>query len=759
MITTQTNAICLNRTSGAADSSYAASGTILLNGMPIVKAPGSTLTITPAIGAALAKITGTAVRVDEAGVNIVDGAINWLLPAGAPGQGHSIANVGLAPAGIDLLGLHAEGRIAFALGTDGDGTPYVRVGAYLAIPGFTLSEAATSPGVTGKISFRIDARGVHFDAVKMQVDHAKLHDLDVNNVCLSYVAAGQTGDQCDQFDDPAGQPFLKVCATDTTTNRWNGTMDITLPTKGDAGFAFSGELQGGTLGNIAAKAEFGHTVPLVEGVYLKSIAAGLCLKPPPFKLRGQAVISVIPAGSKDAIEVDGSFLYVDAANGAPWSITLQGGLSMFDHHLADGTVSLDGNNALSVGFHARLQLPSDDVDAASVDGQVNGWLQGSTFDIEGSVSVCLLDVACIDGNALVSSAGVSACASLGTVYYPIVTFSGGIPDFSYGSYEVKTGFGYQWHGSVDVMGDSCDVGPWRPAGGPAAASAAAVRAGVLGPAGVGGGAVGSGVLGPGAVRAGVLRAASAPYELRIKAGTIPSRASAPARGGGSSGRDGGDRTRRNPARGVGAAGGVTADREVPDRPEPQDGTTAFELLKPAPGVWSITPALGSTVRCPSTRLRSSCRRPSAAGCATTRRATTSTTPSPRRRVPCSASSSITGAWLRPWGRASGDLSAGGAPADGAEREREGGLRDARLRAGRRARRRAGDRCPDHPPRNAAEHLQGGRVRRTGAPPSGSGPGAPAHRTARRTILAWAGARLATRYEVAATSTEGYQRLS
>ncbi|HEX3873935.1 MAG TPA: hypothetical protein VHW26_07300, partial [Solirubrobacteraceae bacterium] len=176
-----------------------------------------------------------------------------------------------------------------------------------------------------------------------------------------------TGDQCDQFEDPAGQPFL-TCATDNTTNRWNGTMDVTLPTKGDAGFAFSGELQNGTLGNVAAKAEFGHTVPLEEGVYLKSIAAGVCLTPAPLQIRGQAVISALPLGSEEAVEVDGSFHYVDAANGQPWSITLQRGLTMFDHHIADGTLSLDGDDALDVGFDAHVQLPSDDVDAASVDG-------------------------------------------------------------------------------------------------------------------------------------------------------------------------------------------------------------------------------------------------------------------------------------------------------------------------------------------------------------------------------------------------------
>ena len=741
VITTATNAVCLNRTSGAANASYSASGSIVLNGMPITKAPGSTLTITPPIGDALAKITGTAVRVDEAGANIVNGAIDWLLPAGGPGQEHSIANVGLPPAGIDLLGLHAEGRISFAVGMDADGTPYVRVGAYLEIPGFTLTEAATSPGVTGKISFRIDSGGVHFDAVKMQVDHAKLHDLDINQICLSYVAAGQTGDQCDQFSDPAGQPFL-TCATNTSTNRWNGTMDITLPTKGDAGIAFSGELQDGTLGNVAAKAEFGHTVPLEEGVYLKSIAAGICLKPAPLQLRGQAVISALPLGSDEAIEVDGSFLYVDAANGQPWSIGLQGGLTMFGHHIADGTLSLNGDDALDVGFDAHLQLPSDDVDAASIDGSVNGWLHGTDFDVEGSVSVCLLDIACVDGNALVSSDGVAACASLGTIYYPIVTFSGGIPDFSYGSYSVQTGFGYTWNGSVDVMGDSCDVGPWRPAGAPGpAASAASLRA--------------AGGLRAGGA-AGGLRAAGAPYRFTVKSGTLLESMRLHGAGGPPDVTVAGPDGTQIVASALQGASRQTGKYAIAQNP--QNATTAFELLKPAPGVWTVTPALGSTITTVDTAPLVL---PPAVGARVIHDRSgyhVDYTYTPQSGAVLN--------FVEHHGGLAQSLGSGhAATCPAAVRRRTGRSATIRVRCGTVAF------TPTDGPGGQREiDVQ---ITRHGMPLTtfkvasyvAPAPRVPTrvaalrlHRTAKHVVLSWDGSRLAAHYEVSATSTEGYQRL-
>ncbi len=229
-IDTATSRICLRRTSGAAGAPYVADGDITLNGMTITKPSGATLTITPPIGTAAARLTATAVQVREAGSLIVNGAIDWKLPAGTPGQEHSIGNVGLAPSGLDLLGLHVEGRIGLALGENADGSPYVRISPELAIPGFKLSDDKDSPGVTGEANFRVDARGPHLDAIKIQVDHAKLQGLDVNQICLSYLAAGAQGNQCEQFADHSGEPFL-TCATDATQNGGTGRWTSPSPAR------------------------------------------------------------------------------------------------------------------------------------------------------------------------------------------------------------------------------------------------------------------------------------------------------------------------------------------------------------------------------------------------------------------------------------------------------------------------------------------------------------------------------------------------
>ncbi len=295
-------------------------------------------------------------------------------------------------------------------------------------------------------------------------------------------------------------------------------------------------------------------------MFLKSIAAGICLKPAPLKLRGEAVVTAIPeSASGDAVEIDGSFLYTDAIGATPWSISLQGGLTLLGHHVADAYASLDGSGALAVGWHQRLQLPNDDVNVASIDGTVDGWMRGSTFDVEGGVSVCLVAVYCIDGQALVSTDGAAACVTLATVYYPIVSVGYLYTDVSYGSYDIRGGFGYRWGGSVDVMGGSCDIGPWRPAGAPGATASAA-------------GQPYSFQVGPGEILRNLrLHGAGAAPEVTVRG-------------------PGGTVIATNPSSPVTQQKGSYLLLK-----DAASHTTVVQLIKPAPGTWTITPATGSTI--------------------------------------------------------------------------------------------------------------------------------------------------------------------
>ena len=286
----------------------------------------------------------------------------------------------------------------------------------------------------------------------------------------------------------------------------------------------------------------------------------MCLKPAPLKVRGEAVISALPIGlDEEAISVSGSFLYVDQHGDDPWYIELSGGVSLFDHRIAKGHVGLDGDLTATFGFTARLQFPNDDVNIASVEGSVEGWLETRTpvrFSVEGKLEACLVDAFCRGAEAVMSSDGVAACATIMTLYYPTVDVGLWYADVSYEKVDVRGGFGYRWGGAVDVMGGSCDIGPWR-----AQMRARAAQAGER-----------SFEVGDNEpVTTLRLRGAGTPPKVTLRGpdGTV---ISSPKLGG------------------VVEAPGKSLLVE-----DPQANATVVQLIRPAKGRWTITTELGSTL--------------------------------------------------------------------------------------------------------------------------------------------------------------------
>ena len=242
-IRTATAAGCLRtkpQSSRTAPLVYGSDDDLIVNGMLIDKLAGATLEVTLPTADKAARIASSAAQVVVDGARVVNGAFDWKLPEGKRGEERQIAGLGLAPDGVDLLGLHAEGRIGLSLGMDTSGKSYVRFSVNLEIPGFKIGPDSQSPGVTTKVSMRIDDTGVHLDNLKLRLDHAYVGKLEINDLCLSYVRAGYQADRCEQFEDHTGEPFL-TCSSDESVDRWDGTMDLTLPTPDKKGIAFSGD--------------------------------------------------------------------------------------------------------------------------------------------------------------------------------------------------------------------------------------------------------------------------------------------------------------------------------------------------------------------------------------------------------------------------------------------------------------------------------------------------------------------------------------
>lgn len=463
--------VCIRDASTGDQIRYVAKGDVRLNGLVVdVPETGGAVTIVPDDGGGAGRITAASAVVKVDGQTVIDGPIDWELPAddvSAPVEEQTVEGVGLPERSVELLGLKLQGRIGWTIGVDAAGEPYTRFRGSLVIPGFHAGEdpATGDPtGVGARVSLRVDAQGTDTDSVFLRVASAKLGKLEVNDLCLSYLAAGNTsGAQCEQFQDFTGKPFLD-CRSDVTTNRWDGTADIALPSTG-TGLKVSGGLADGKLSHLAAEADLGRRVALEPGVaWLKSIAAGFCLRPAPLKIKGAARITAVPTekpgkAPEEAIQVDGSFLYTDSSSDGtgqshPWSIEMTGTVDLYGRRAADARFGFDGDATASFGFHARYQFPNDNLNLASVDGTIDGWVNFNTgrFNVEGSIEQCLASVICSGGEALISSDGVAGCVII-------------IPEVSFGllgsTPAVRAGFGFAWSGSFSLMGPSCDIGPWR----------------------------------------------------------------------------------------------------------------------------------------------------------------------------------------------------------------------------------------------------------------------------------------------------------
>jgi hypothetical protein len=487
------------------------------------------------------------------------GPIDWSLPAGGQGDEATLREVAV-PSFAQLFKLRIAGSIAIRLGFDANGKHYATFGMNVELPpAFTAGPSRFAGGVSGAASVRVDDDGVHFDGLKIAVTDVWVGSLKVASACFSYVPAnGQTVSPCDA-PELDGAPYL-TCNDDVTTDRWDGNAVIELPTASQTKLAAFGGLSNGSVSKLGGFVDgLGTTVPLVPGVFLNRIGVGLCLNPPPFKLRGDVGIAAL--GGK--LTVNGHFIYTDPYLSSPWSVEVGGNAALGDMQLGDGSVKFNAWGDVDFALHAGINLR----DVASVDGDISGWIEprNNTFTIQGSVKGCIADVICAQALGLVSSSGVAGCIDAGSITIDVPTNAHEGP-FGFGSISfttrkqtiyLKAGFGYRFDtGKVDLLGNSCDLTPYS------------------------------------AARSAVVRAAGAAISERVAAG-VPAVAF---RVHGTNGppkivvRGPGGATITSPAagRGVQRKGHyVLAENKT-------DGTTDVLLVKPAAGTWTVQAAPGAT---------------------------------------------------------------------------------------------------------------------------------------------------------------------
>jgi hypothetical protein len=502
---------CLTLVSSSPNT-WESSDTVQLNGIPLPPLPGTKLVLKAPTASAPGGSVSVRTTITLAGVKVFAGGFSYNLPAGGPGELKTLATIS-PPKGTKIKGFSLAGSASIQIGKDptGDKQGYTRFELIVALPDiFKNGPDKNAGGLTGTVAIRTDASGVHADTLKIEVANAYVGQVLLKNVCLSYVSATSPTQPCQP--PKFGATKLLECNT-TGTDRWDGSALMTLPTaaRPDIGL-FAGTANGQFAYAGAQATNLGTSVPIVTGVYLDKIGIGICMQPPPMKIKGAAGIRFGPSfNGKQAAYLDGSIQYTDSR---PWVIDARGSLTLFDKNVASGHLTYRADGAIDFGFSVNWNFYS----VVDVSGGLNGWYQPSStytrytldlrdpvnqrrandfnacvrdlrclfnfgrlaavraeydkiprlpvqqtapakFDVFGSGRVCAVKVVCAGGDVAVSSVGVAGCAEVTVFGYPEPYLWG----VRWVEVKARAGAGYRWgNGShVDVMGQSCDVGPYR----------------------------------------------------------------------------------------------------------------------------------------------------------------------------------------------------------------------------------------------------------------------------------------------------------
>ncbi|MDO9352657.1 MAG: hypothetical protein Q7T55_03115, partial [Solirubrobacteraceae bacterium] len=459
---------CLTDEGTAAEPRWETMSSTAVNGIPLPAPPPGTRFVAsgPTKSQPGGRIELATATIKLGTFTAFQGRIGWDLPKGKQGDEGIVARLDV-PAGAKVQGLSVGGSIALVLGWHTNGKYYASFPLEVSLPKvFTSGPSKQAGGVTAKAAIRVDAGGVYYDGLKLQVKDVWVGSLKVDSACLSYVPAGSSSAVAPcPAASVGGKPFI-ACGTDSTTSRWDGNAVLTLPTAAKPKLALFGGLADGNLSKIGGVVDnLGTTVPLFSGVYLNRVGVGLCISPPPFKLKGTIGVAILPVPRKGStVGINGSVTYTDTDGNDPWSLAIDGDVSVFGERIADGGVTIRPTGLID--FYANLKVKFS---VLSLDGRVKGFVNSpaNTFNVDGSIRVCVSS-ACGTTQAVVSGVGVAGCLRLGSISYPVIVRN---HDWKwYAPYRVHTewrsqsldaGAGRRWGGSTDVFGASCDLGPYR----------------------------------------------------------------------------------------------------------------------------------------------------------------------------------------------------------------------------------------------------------------------------------------------------------
>ena len=283
---------------------------------------------------------------------------------------------------------------------------------------------------------------MHFKGLRVELNEAWLGKLQIKDLCLAFIPGGSEAISECAKPSVGGKEFIECENTSTTADRWSGTAVVVLPTTSKTEIGLFGGLVGSQISYLGGFVEVNPGLPIVDDVYLDRVGIGVCINPPPFKLKGEVGVDAMPVGSKPTLKVDGYFQYTNSYTDSeghehPWSVELGGSVAVLEKEIGGGDVVVNSTGELEFALHAELELYS----VVSVHGHVEGWIEPTEklFDISGGVEACLLG-ACIGAQGEVSSTGIAGCGKI---------------------LDVEAGFGYRWGSHHVSTFSGCSFGEFE----------------------------------------------------------------------------------------------------------------------------------------------------------------------------------------------------------------------------------------------------------------------------------------------------------
>ena len=301
-------------------------------------------------------------------------------------------------AGGAIAGLKLHGKVT-ARFTASDGGS-VEIDAHVALPGFG--------GATGKTKLRASRnQGFEIGSVEIEVGEVHVGPLVLKGLELGYSRSGQR-------------------------NRWEGGATVVLPALPPRPeVELRASVVDGKLESLFARASLGNRLPLGHGMFLQELRADLVLEP--VRISGGAQITVGPEVlGKSLLSLDGDIAWRSGI----WEAT--GKLVIASAAEIDGRVRLNlrPGGPADVDIDGTLDFKRG---RSGLTGRVTGWASASAFNAAGTGTLEIADIPAIEGEILVNSSGVAACA-----------------DWVFGH---RLGFDYRWGAATPSrLGESCDVG-------------------------------------------------------------------------------------------------------------------------------------------------------------------------------------------------------------------------------------------------------------------------------------------------------------